>query len=268
MADPAIAALNLLLRRSSVDDHDEALKLANAAIKAAKGSSDDFATAQHTRVVALLKLDRFEDALRTIAEGGTNLEKFCLFEKAYALYKTGDLQAAEALVQGAGPGRGLEHVAAQVAYRAEKFEQAASIYTALSTGGAREQYREDNDLRINLSAVHAQLEWQGKGWAVPEAKKQPGREELEAFETAYNAACGCISRGDFAKAAVLLKRSRDLCEATEDLNDDEKKAELLPIIVQQAYVYTRLGKLDEAANLHKSIDLSEQVLHLTEVTVC
>lgn len=265
MADPAIAALNSLLRRSTVEDHDKALKLANAAIKASKDSSDDLATAQHTRVVALLKLDRFDDALRAIAEGGANLEKLCPFEKAYALYKIGDLQAAQALLQGADPGRGLKHVAAQVAYRAEKFEKAASIYTELSTGGAGEQYGEDNDLRINLSAAHVQLEWQGKGWAIPEAKKQPAREELEAFETAYNAACGCISRGDFAKAAVLLKRSRDLCEATEDLNDDEKKTELLPIIVQQAYVFTRLGKLDEAANLHKSIDLSEYaVLYLAE----
>ncbi|KAK5662750.1 hypothetical protein OQA88_6157 [Cercophora sp. LCS_1] len=260
MADPAIAALTSLLRQSTVDDHEDALKLANAAIKAAKGSGDDLITAQRTRVVALLKLDRFDDALRAISEGGTALEKQSVLEKSYALYKTGDLEGAERLLKDADERRGIKHVAAQVAYRAEKFEKAASIYRELVSVDKGKQQGEENDLRINSLATNAQLEWQGKGWAVPEDQKQPGREELEAFETAYNAACGCISRGDFAKASVFLKRSRDLCEATEDLDDDDKKAELLPIVVQQAYVFTKLGKLEEAASLHKSIDFSEWVL--------
>ncbi|KAK0728261.1 hypothetical protein B0T26DRAFT_672820 [Lasiosphaeria miniovina] len=258
MADPAIAALNSLLRGASIEDHDEALKLANAAIKAFKGSASDLATARHTRVVALLKLDRFDDALRAIADGGPGLEKTCALEKAYALYKTGQLAAAEAVLQAAGhTDRGLQHVTGQVAYRAEKFEHAAAIYRELADTEDGARAGEENDLRINLLATNAQLEWNGKGWAVPEAQKQPGREELEAFETAYNAACGCIARADFAKAAVFLKRARDLCEASEDLDDDEKKAELVPIILQQAYVFTRLGKLDQAASLQKSILLSD-----------
>ncbi|KAK3685990.1 hypothetical protein B0T22DRAFT_466995 [Podospora appendiculata] len=266
MADPAVAALNSLLRGTSIDDHAVALKLANAAIKASKAkgsnssSNPDLPTAQHTRIVALLKLDRYADALRAIAEGGAALDKTCVLEKAYALYKTGDLDGAEAVLQTAGPAehrRGLKHVAAQVAYRAEKSEQAAAIYRELATVEDGARYGEENDLRINLLATNAQLEWQGKGWAVPDDQKKPAREELEAFETAYNAACGCISRGDFAKATVLLKRSRNLCEASEDLSDDEKKAELVPIIVQQAYVCIKLGKLDEATSLHKSIVLSE-----------
>ncbi|KAK4241226.1 hypothetical protein C8A03DRAFT_30568 [Achaetomium macrosporum] len=262
MGDASVVALNSLLRSASIEDHGEALNLASAALRATKGRGADLATAQHTRVVALLKLDRFDDALRAIAEGGVALEKTCMFEKAYALYKTGDLDGAQTVLREAGVGtaraqRGLKHVAAQVAYRAEKFEQAAAIYRELSAEDGGAKYGEENDLRINLSAANAQLEWQGKGWAVPEQEKQPSREDLEAFETAYNAACGCISRGDFAKAAVFLKRSRDLCEATEDLNEDEKKAELVPILVQQAYVYTKLGKLDEAASLQKLISLDD-----------
>ncbi len=262
MADAAVAALNSLLRGASIDDHAEALNLASAALRANKGRGAHVAAAQHTRVVALLKLDRFDDALRAIAEGGDALEKTCMFEKAYALYKTGNLEAAEAVLQDAGTGagrehRGLQHVAGQVAYRTEKFDQAAAAYRELAEDEGGAKYGEENDLRINLSATNAQLEWQGKGWAVPQEEKQPAREDLEAFETAYNAACGCISRGDFGKAAVFLKRSRDLCEATEDLDEDEKKAELVPILVQQAYVFTQLGKLDEAASLQKSLIYEE-----------
>ncbi len=264
MGDAAVAALNSLLRNTSVQDHAEALSIATAAVRAAKGRGADLATAQHTRVVALLNLDRFDDALRAIAEGGDALAAACTFEKAYALYKTGDLDAAEAVLRDAEANaatpsaqRGLKHVAGQVAYRAERFHDASTIYRHLAADDAAANYGEDNDLRINLSAANAQLEWQGKGWAVPEQEKQPGRADLEAFETSFNAACGCMSRGDYAKAAVFLKRSRDLCEATEDLDDDEKKAELVPIIVQQSYVFTKLGKLDEAAALQKSLSLDD-----------
>ncbi|KAL2262806.1 hypothetical protein VTK26DRAFT_9445 [Humicola hyalothermophila] len=264
MGDPAIAALNSLLRSASIDDHSEALKLASAAIRSAKGRGADLVAAQHARVVALLKLDRYDDALRAIAEGGDALAKTCAFEKAYALYKTGDLEGAEAVLRDASAAaragrvrRGLKHVAGQVAYRAEKFEDAAAIYRELSANEDGANYGEENDLRINLAATNAQLEWQGKGWAVPQQEKQVSREDMDAFETSYNAACGCISRGDFEKAAVLLKRARDLCEATEDLDEEEKRAELVPIIVQQAYVLTKLGKLEEAASLQKALSLDD-----------
>jgi signal recognition particle subunit SRP72 len=258
MADSAIVALNSVLRGASVEDHEEALSLANAAAKVAKPGTAEYLTAHHTKVVALLKLDRFDDALRAMAAGGAKLEEECLLEKSYALYKTGDLAEAEKLISNIStPSRGLKHVAAQVAYRGEKFGRAAAIYEKLVETSDSGHYGEDNDLRINSSATNAQLQWQGNSHLVPEDQKQPRREELEAFETAFNAACGCLARGDFAKAAILLKRSRDLCEASEDLSDEEKKLELIPIIVQQAYVCTKLDKLDEAAKLQQSFVLTE-----------
>ncbi|EAA26607.1 hypothetical protein GE21DRAFT_8042 [Neurospora crassa] len=258
MSDSAIAALNSLLRGTSIDDHEEALKLANSAIKAAKGNPADLTTAQHTRVVALVKLDRFDDALRAIAEGGAALDKTCVMEKAYALYKTGELEAAEQLLETTGINtRGMKHLAAQVAYRAEKFDKAAELYQEMAENVEDAMYGEENDLRINILATYSQLEMQGKGWAVSEEHKKLSRDELEVFETAYNAACGSIAQGDFAKAAFLFKRARDLCEASEDLSEEDKKAELAPIIVQQAYVATKLGNLEEAARFHEEVVLSD-----------
>ncbi|KAI1079251.1 hypothetical protein F5B20DRAFT_170592 [Whalleya microplaca] len=255
MGDPA-ATLASLLRSSTIQDHDELLKAANAAIKASKSDLN----AHHTRVVALLKLDRFDDALRALAEGGHTLEKECVLEKAYALYKSGQHEDAEKTLESASDtsksSRAFRHLAAQIAYRAEKFSDAAEAYHHLSRapGGLS---GEENDVKINLLAASAQLEWNGLGHLVGEAEKQPTREDLEAFETAYNAACACVARRDFPKASVLLKRARDLCEASEDLSADEKKAELLPIMVQHAYVFTRLGKEKEAVALHKSIALPD-----------
>lgn len=65
---------------------------------------------------------------------------------------------------------------------------------------------EENDLRINGGAVDAQLEWTGQSELVQ--KKKPSREDMEAFETAYNAACGSIARGELSQGEVLLKRAK------------------------------------------------------------
>ena len=253
MAANPTATLSSLLRGTSINDHDEVLKAANAVLKTSKNNPD----ALHTRVVALLKLDRFDDALRALDDGGDALAERCVLEKAYALYKTGKLVEAEKLAHGQEV-RGLRHVAAQVAYRAERFEDAARIYKELSAQTAPIE-GEENDLRINSSAVDVQLEWQGDGDRVEQSRKKPGREDLEAFETSYNAACGCIARGELSAGSILLKRARDLCEALDELTDEEKRAEVLPIMVQQAYVFTKLGKLKEAETLQKMINIAEYV---------
>ena len=103
------------------------------------------------------------------------------------------------------------------------------------------------DLRVNSGAVDAQLEWTGRGDLVQ--KKKPGREDLDAFETAYNAACGSIARDELGQGEVLLKRAKDLCNSVEDMSEEEKRAELLPITVQQVYVLLRLGRTEEAESL-------------------
>ncbi len=252
MADPA-AALTSLLRATSIEDHDEVLRAANAAIKASKGNLQ----AHHTRVVALLNLDRWDDALRALAEGGDRLEEECLLEKAYAFYKLGQLEDAENLLKSTSePSRALQHLGAQVAYRLEKFQEAADTYRHLSQEG-NGRSGEENDLRINTLATHTQLEWNGLGGLLAEKERQPSREDLEAFESAYNAACRCIAQGDFSRASVLLKRSRDLCGASEELSPEQKREELMPILIQHAYVLTRLGKEVEAIALQRSVVLSE-----------
>ncbi|EHA57026.1 hypothetical protein MCOR02_004388 [Pyricularia oryzae] len=264
MADPAVSALNSLLRGTEIDDHDEVLRLANAAIRSSSSpSSPEFRTAQQAKVVALVKLDRYDDALRTIADGGDRLATDCALENAYSLYKTGQLDAAAQVCTNFNTGhsssmRGARHVAAQVAYRAEKFAEAARSYQELLETVAREgQPGEEGELRINMLAAAAQLEWAGNGHQVAESERQTSRRDMETFETAFNAACGCMARGDYGKAEVLLKRSRALCEASEELSEEEKQAELIPILVQASYVLTRLGKNDAAIECQSSISISD-----------
>lgn len=244
--------LSSLLASASINDHEEVLKAATDVLK----SSTQDQEALHTRVVALIKLDRYSDALRALEEGGDALATRCALEKAYVLYKTGELQKAEIITSAAKGARGLTHVAAQVAYRAERFEDTARLYKELGDGHASID-GEENDVRINRAAVDAQLQSSGSGDSVEQSRKQPAREDLDAFETTYNAACGYIAREELNTASVLLKRARDLCEALDWATEEEMKAELLPIMVQQAYVLTRLGRIGEAQALQNSINSDE-----------
>lgn len=65
-------------------------------------------------------------------------------------------------------------------------------------------------MKINGSAVDAQLEWKGQNDLVQ--TKKPSREDMEAFETAYNAACGSIARGELGQGEVLLRRAKGIID--------------------------------------------------------
>jgi signal recognition particle subunit SRP72 len=247
----AIPNLATLLKRTNLDSDEELLKASNATLRKTKTDS----LAQHVRVVSLLKLDRYDDAIRAFEESGDALKEKAKFEYAYALYKCGDLEKAEEVVSsGHVDERGIKHVLAQTAYRLEKFESAAALYAQLGKSSPASA-NEENDLRINSAAVDAQLEWKGLGHLVE--KKKPTREDLEAFESAYNAACASIARGQLGQGEVLLRRAKDLCNASEELSEEDKKFERLPIITQQIYVLIQQGREDEAKRLYETIDVED-----------
>lgn len=103
-------SLSTLLAQTTIDDHDETLQAANAAIKKSKTDTQ----AHHVRAVALLHLDRFEDALK-VFEDVKELQEKARFEYAYTLYKTGNAAKAVdvAAAGGSDAGRGMNHVLAQ-----------------------------------------------------------------------------------------------------------------------------------------------------------
>lgn len=104
-----VASLSSLLQRASIDDHDQLLESANAVLAKSKSDSQ----AQHVKVVALLKLDRYQDTLRAFEEGGDALKQRASLEYAYALYKCGQLDEAIDVVSRLGGGRGASHLEAQ-----------------------------------------------------------------------------------------------------------------------------------------------------------
>ncbi|KAJ5485293.1 hypothetical protein N7539_005281 [Penicillium diatomitis] len=242
-------SLSSLLERATIEDHEEVLKSCNEALKKSKNDQ----TAQHIKAIALLKLDRFDDALRVFEGAGDALKTTASVEYAYTLYKCGKLEKALDIVTSSGAGRGAQHLEAQVSYRAEKFQRAADLYEQLYQDQA--SYHEANDLGINSWATDAQLQWKGEPEYV--RHERPSREDLESFETAYNAACLSIAKGEFAQGEVLLKRAKNICETSEELSPEDRAAELLPIAVQYLYVLLRLGKTEQAEALLEEISVED-----------
>lgn len=105
----SVQSLSALLQQSTVDDHEEIIKACNVALK---NSKQDVGT-QHVKVVALLKLDRFDDAIRVFEDGGDALKSRAPLEWSYALYKVGRLTDAIQTVTTSATGRGAKHVEAQ-----------------------------------------------------------------------------------------------------------------------------------------------------------
>lgn len=249
MASSLPASLSSLLKRSSLDDHEQVLSECNKALKISKGSDTDI---QRVKIVALLKLDRYDEAAKFIENNiGAELRKDVGLEYAYALYKCGkEKEAAE--IASSLKSRGAQHIEAQCQYRLEESVRTSEIYKQLrSQSLATETF----DLRVNQGAVDAQAQWLDLADRI--SIRRPGREDFEAFETAYNAACGHIARGEYTQAEMLLKKAKELCRHSDDLTEEQKKDEILPISVQQLFVLLSQGKDDEAEALASEINVQQ-----------
>lgn len=244
MPSNSASRLSALLQSSSLVDENEVLAAANQSIKA----DENNLVAHHTKIVALLKLDRFQDAITAISEGSNALQSQCAMEKAYALYKIGEIEdASKTLFNTTSSNVGFKHLAAQVAYRAERFHEASAIYDQMVADETRDS---ETDLAINVAAVRAQEAWLGS--------PQPATAYLpNTFELCYNTACGHIARGAYEPATQLLQRAAALCKASDDLSDEEKEAELRPIWVQQAFVCAVGGNTKQAMDLYNSLGSTE-----------
>lgn len=256
-------ALNAAVSRLILSDeraHDEILEAAQDALK--KSKTDEHA--QRTCLVALIKLDRYDEALHLLNTAGSALPSQAPLEHAYVLYKAGQPREALKIAQSHGKTRDFQHMLAQAAYRAEEFELARDIYARLSADGSEE----DSDLRVNRGAVDAALCWTGKSAVIGDKKIE--REAFEQYDTAFNAGSEAAAKGDLKQALMFLSKARDLCLAA-DMNDDEKADELATINVQILFVLYRLGRTEEAQSLATQIPTDSttdpNLKHITQTSL-
>ena len=120
--------------QTAVDDqaHKKALKISESILEASPGDAD----ATRCKVVALLELARYADAVSCVSAAEDSLRADLAFEHAYALYKSHHLSDALALLEATsggddGPSFAATQLKAQLLYRVGRARESAEIYERL-----------------------------------------------------------------------------------------------------------------------------------------
>lgn len=180
---------------NSVEDHE---KIYSSASQALRSNPSDGA-AFKAKAVSLVKLDRYEEALKHCddpqAKDFTEAHLQC--ERAYSLYKLGRLQEVWDK-KWTDSSCAMKHILAQTGYRLEKFNEAAEIYQELLQKET-EIPHEAAEIRINSDAIRSQLLWTSR----TDVKLQ-NAEPASTFEAFFNEGCRAIAAKNWHLALSKL----------------------------------------------------------------
>ncbi|XP_061171362.1 signal recognition particle subunit SRP72-like [Saccostrea echinata] len=225
-------------------DYAKALKVANRIVH----ENPKNETAFQCKIVCLIKLDKFDEALTQINKN-KELTSYVAFEKAYCEYRLNRTEEALNTLRGISqPDTRTKELLAQVLYRLEEYQECYDLYRDVIKN-SEDDY--DEERQTNLSAVIASLQlWEGKNM------DDPGLEE-NSYELCYNMACYLIGKEDYKGAEKKLKKAEDYCkqsfEDDPDVTEEEIEEELGIIRVQLAFVLQKLGRNEEALQLYNQV---------------
>jgi len=178
-------------------------------------------TAFHCKMVNLLQLGKFKDALHQmqtshLAESAIDVS----FEHAYCLYR--ENRCAEALKvldkgQKSQEVLKVKELRAQILYRLERYKECMAVYRDIIKNTEMGTDDFEVERMTNLAAVVVHLNAMGESHALPEVGGD------ETYEMVYNKACCLLATGEFAEAEMLLKDAEKMC--VEYLKEDEQQDE-------------------------------------------
>lgn len=246
-----------LAKADTSGDYDKALKTANRILRNFPKETLAF----KCKLVALIQLGNFEDALMLIKRTPPHHMGDCVFEKAYIQYRLNDNDGAmETLSKADADDIRCLELKAQLLYRAERFNEAAVIFKRLLKDHSDDY---DEVRRANLIAVVTQLHANGHPQALST--------KLDTYEQLYNGACHLIEAEKYSQALAYLEEAEKIFNATlieEGLTEEEIEDELSVIRVQEAFVLQKLGRVEEALRIYvriQEISPSDKSVHATVV---
>ncbi|CAJ0949409.1 unnamed protein product, partial [Mesorhabditis belari] len=235
--------LTEIQRADQTEDYEAALKAANRMIR----KYPNEVVANKCKVIALVRLGRFDDAVALIEKTPEQTMGDVGFEKAYAFYRLNNNDLAlESLEQTKEKTSRVLDLKAQILYRLEKFQDAYDIYRELVRNHSDAN---DEERKANMLAVQAQLEALG-------IKQTITTDILETYEQFYNAACQEIENENYEVALQHLKKAYEVGRASllgQDMEEKEIEEELANIRVNEAFVLQKMGKRNEALKLYQQV---------------
>ncbi|KAF9200649.1 hypothetical protein BGZ49_009107 [Haplosporangium sp. Z 27] len=243
-----------LERHVKREEHDKVLSISDKILKINPKDKD----ALHCKAITLIRLERYADALVILSR---QLEGKFIFESAYCLYRTNQLSEGARLIdakrqelQSSGSQQqlswNLRHLEAQMLYRMERYQDCIERYAGMlkDTPKTDDSY---NDILTNFNACKAAVLYAGESlddrWKVEDVTET-------SYELSFNSACARIAQGDYTQALKLLEEAKRICrDALKDYDEEEIEQELAIIVVQTAYVYQLLGRVEQARELYQSV---------------
>ncbi|KAI9024759.1 hypothetical protein DFJ74DRAFT_666201 [Hyaloraphidium curvatum] len=261
--DPLPPLFDELLRAAQADDGDRVVRTADKILKVAPGDADALAA----KLVALVRADKFGDAIALLGSFPKDLRAQAAFEEAYCLYRLNKHEEAMAVIDAStaagddGPAKlKMEQLRAQVAYKAEDYKTAMEITKGLVQQVPAHDQESSEYLTNHLAAVAGLLLAGDKapGDAL-EGLRMPDRASLQlSYETAYNLGCYFAGLGDWDRAVSWLEVARSIGrkalqdEGSSDA-DEQLQQDLATIAIELSYVYQKQGRSAEAAELSHDI---------------
>ncbi|XP_034235450.1 signal recognition particle subunit SRP72 [Thrips palmi] len=220
-------------------EYERALKAANKILS----SQADEEKAFHCKIVSLIQLSKFNDALGFISKN-PKLSSDLTFEKAYCQYRLNQPQEALKTVNSEQQlSVKLKELKAQILYRLEQYEECFDVYRDIIKN-TEDDYEDERE--TNLSAVLANLCIEGSEKELPALRET-------TYELVYNTACQLIGRQQYIEAEKKLRLSEKMCrEMLEEdgSTEDEIEEELAIIRVQLAYCLQLQGREKEAQGIY------------------
>ncbi|XP_015121860.1 signal recognition particle subunit SRP72 [Diachasma alloeum] len=228
-------------------EYERALKVANRIL----GIFQDEDAAIHCKVICLIQLSKFNDALQLIAKN-PKISIHLEFEKAYCLYRLNQVAESLKVVSNIqNPCLKIKELKAQILYRLEKYEDCFSVYRDIIKNSS-DDYEDERE--TNLAAVLVNLTAEGSSIDIPELRDH-------TYELTYNAACRLVAKGvqgdrsNLIEAEKKLRLAENMCkEALEEdgATEEEIEDELGIIRVQLGYCLQLQGREKEAQALYSN----------------
>nr|XP_018915440.1 PREDICTED: signal recognition particle subunit SRP72 [Bemisia tabaci] len=234
--------LSELVKFGASEEYERALKTANKVLQQQPNEEN----ALGYKIICLIHLSRFQDALQVLKQAPKQISEKLLFEKAYCQYKQGAVQEALKTVSLADDNLKIKELKAQILYRLERYEECYDAYQEILKN-SDDVYQDER--KTNLSAVIANLTIEG-------SKKQVAPIDESTYERVYNAACKLIGLGQYNEAEKKLRLAEKMCRealSEDDASEEDIEKEISIIRVQLGFVTQTLGREKESLEIYNSI---------------
>lgn len=237
--------LDKLNVHSEQDDHMEAFETGSRLLQKESVSQNPKETANVLRkcLVALINLDKYERASHMLQKYKSKAEPGVFsVEEAYIYYRLGKGEGLAKLWQENQSHRGIQHIIAQSLYKRGESKDALILYQKLIEDCPAS---ESSDLSVNERAVISQCMQTRDFSPSPVSPSQP-----ESYDCLFNEALIEIFHSNLEKALELLAAAESKCSnIVSSLSQKDQTLELMPILLQKAFVLIQLNQNEEAKNV-------------------